>query len=66
MGEGPEDPGSALTGMLGMLEAFAPIMEMAKGLKTQMEAEGWSPSAAEDVARELMVGAMRVAMGGRR
>lgn len=64
MGEGPEDPGSALTSMLCMLEAFAPIMEMAKGMKAQMEADGWSPTAAEDVARELLVGAVRLAMRG--
>lgn len=61
-----EDVTSPLASMLGMIEVFMPIMETAKGFKAKMEAEGWSPTVAEDVAREFMVGAMFMAMRGNR
>lgn len=60
-----EKPDPAL-GFMEMFEALAPMFASAKGMKATLEADGWSPTVAEDVAREFMVGCIRMSFGGRR
>lgn len=55
------DDNETLLAMLGLGEQLAPIFEMAKGVKANLEAEGWTEETAEAVARELMVGSIRMA-----
>lgn len=54
-----EETPNMFSAMMQFNEALAPLFDMAKGMKAQMEADGWSPTAAEDVSRELLVGMIR-------
>lgn len=47
------------TSCMNMLEALAPLRELAKGYRTQLEADGWSPTAAERIAGDLLIEATR-------
>lgn len=53
---------SPMADLLGVVEIFQPVMDVAKGLRASLEAEGFSPTASEDVAREFMVSFIRKAM----
>jgi hypothetical protein len=39
-------------------ELVAPILDAADGMKADMERRGWSPTAAETVALQWLIGAM--------
>lgn len=40
---------------MGLLDAFAVQREAAKGYRLQLVSDGWSPEAAEDVAKLLLM-----------
>lgn len=44
--------------MLEVNENLAPILDAAAGVKADLERRGWSPTAAETVATQWLVGAM--------
>lgn len=50
--------------LVGLVEQMAPIVEMAEGQRKALEARGWSPTAAEAYALELLLGMTRVALAG--
>lgn len=51
-------------GMLEAVDAFQPMFDAAKGVRAQLETEGWSPTAAETVATEWLLGCVRTAFRG--
>lgn len=54
-----ETPVATLARELAELgENLEPIFEQAKGIKVKMEADGWSPTAAEQAALTWLVGAL--------
>lgn len=59
MDEIEENPMYAL---LGMVEAFEPMIDAANGLRNKMVEQGFSPASAEDVAREFLICCMRKAL----
>lgn len=53
--------------MMQLAEAMKPVLEMVEGQKKLLEAQGWSPTAAEAYALELLLGLTRLALvGGKR
>jgi len=42
------------TAMMTMMEGLEPLFEAANGLRTRLEGEGWSPTAAEVIAMDLV------------
>jgi hypothetical protein len=51
-------------GLAELAEAMKPILELAEGQRKMMEAQGWSPTAAEAYALELLLGLTRHALSG--
>jgi len=51
-------------GLVELMDAIAPIIEVAEGQRKLLESRGWSPTAAEAFALELLLGLTRQAMGG--
>lgn len=49
--------------LIKMTEQMRPIVEMAEGQKKLLEAQGWSPTAAEAYALELLLGMTRMILG---
>ncbi len=50
--------------MAQIAEQMGPIVEMCVGQRTKLEEAGWSPTAAEAYALELLLGLTRLALGG--
>lgn len=48
--------------IMAALDGLAPVFESAKGLRARLEADGWSPTAAEAVALEWLQGIIRKAV----
>lgn len=49
------------TAMLTIIDMMGPIIEAAEGQKAALEQRGWSPTAAEAYALELLLGVTRSA-----
>ncbi len=52
--------------MATVAEQMAPVVEMCEGQRKQLEARGWSLTAAEAYALELLLGITRLALSGGR
>ncbi len=50
--------------MAAVIEEMKPILEAVQGQRKALEADGWSPTAAETYALELLLGLTRLVMGG--
>ena len=50
--------------LMEMVENMKPIVEAAEGQKRALEERGWSPTAAEKYATELLVAMTRAAFKG--
>lgn len=50
--------------MLGLADQWQPFYEAAEGQKAELERRGWSPSAAEAVAEEMLRGFVKLALRG--
>lgn len=48
--------------LVALAEQMGPIIEMAEGQRKALESRGWSPTAAEAYALELLLGMTRAAM----
>lgn len=59
-----DDVHSLAEAMVGIIESMKPILEAAEGQKKLLESQGWSPTAAETYALELLVGMTRLALRG--
>jgi hypothetical protein len=46
------------TAMLAITEQMSPILDAADGMRADLERRGWSPTAAETVALQWLVGAV--------
>lgn len=56
----PQDMAAKLAAsMMDTLTALRPLFEAAQGLKSQLEADGWSPTAAEQIAEAIVLKALR-------
>ena len=49
--------------LMQALTQMEPFFEMAKGLRAKFEAEGWSPTVAEQLSAEWLIGIIRKAFG---
>jgi hypothetical protein len=52
---------SPFLAVMEMIDGLAPVFDAAKAIRSQLESEGFSPSAAEVVATEFLTGCMRKA-----
>lgn len=59
-----DDANDMVESMIQLTEAMKPALEMATGQRKLLEAQGWSPTAAEAYALELLLGLTRVAFSG--
>lgn len=50
--------------MAELAEQLGPVVEMCAGQRKRLEEEGWSPTAAEAYALELLLGLTRLALAG--
>ncbi len=48
--------------LAGLAEAMKPVIELASGQRALLESQGWSPTAAEAYALELLLGLTRLAL----
>lgn len=60
-----EENDNPFTAMMNVMDALAPLVETAKGMRVQLENEGWSSHAAEKVATEFLCGSIYMAMRGK-
>jgi hypothetical protein len=51
--------------LIRVTEQLRPIVEMAEGQRKLLEERGWSPTAAESYALELLLGMTRLVMGAK-
>ncbi len=51
-------------GLAVLAEAMKPVIELATGQRKLLEEQGWSPTAAEAYALELLLGLTRAALSG--
>lgn len=49
-----------MNALLEMGQNLEPIIEVAEGQRKKMEERGWSPTAAESVALEMLLGMVRL------
>lgn len=57
----PTEPSSLAAGLLEMVEGLGPVIDAADGFRKQLEERGWSPTAAEAGALEMLQGMLRMA-----
>jgi hypothetical protein len=50
--------------LLEASENLTPFIDHADGMRADLERRGWSPTAAEAVALEVLLGFVRLAVGG--
>lgn len=60
MADEPFNPHKLAEAMAQMAEQMRPVLEMAEGQKKLLESQGWSPTAAEAYALELLLGMTRL------
>lgn len=53
------DPNEALAGLMAIAESVVPFIEFAEGQKATLVERGWTPTSADVIARELLVGIIR-------
>lgn len=58
------DQRAAIEAMMQLAESMKPVLEMAEGQKKLLESQGWSPTAAEAYALELLLGLTRLMLSG--
>lgn len=55
-----DNPDESAAAFMEMAEGMMPSVEWAEGQKTMMQNRGWSPSAAETYALELLLQVVRI------
>lgn len=50
----------ALHGLMDAMGELQPLYEVAEGQRAELERRGWSPTTAEQVALELLLGMIRM------
>ena len=56
--EGDAAAAEMAKGLADLSEGIEPFFETANGMRAKLEADGWSPTAAEQVAQTWLMGAM--------